>query len=289
MDQMSTVQLNLYARSLQFRTEIRVVLPEYPKQRNDGIPHKQAFDAATRFPVVYLLHGFTGDYTDWTNMIPIERFAAETGFAIVMPHGYNTWYMNIPGGPQMETFIAEELPAAMEALLPISDRPQDRFIAGLSMGGTGAIRMAWRYPQRYCAAAAMSALPDLTQPFCEKDNPAYENHLRQSVQFAYGSDRRKPHDDRTLLELGAAQQQAGINLPPLLFHYGEQDVRYQVQYMPFKRFCEAHQLPVTFATAPGGHGFGYWEPTVRQILHWFKDLHQQGCHRDAYSKKQAVQ
>ena len=81
MDQMSTVQLNLYARSLQFRTEIRVVLPEYPKQRNDGIPHKQAFDAATRFPVVYLLHGFTGDYTDWTNMIPIERFAAETGFA----------------------------------------------------------------------------------------------------------------------------------------------------------------------------------------------------------------
>ena len=68
-----------------------------------------------------------------------------------------------------------------------------------------------------------------------------------------------------------------------------QDVRYQVQYMPFKRFCEAHQLPVTFATAPGGHGFGYWEPTVRQILHWFKDLHQQECHRDAYSKKQAVQ
>ena len=129
---------------------------------------------------------------------------------------------------------------------------------------------------RYCAAAAMSALPDLTQPFCEKDNPAYENHLRQSVQFAYGSGGRKPHDDRTLLELGVAQQQAGINLPPLLFHYGEQDVRYQVQYIPFKRFCEAYQLPVTFATAPGEHGFGYWEPTVRQILHWFKDLHQQG-------------
>lgn len=120
---MSTVQLNLYARCLHFRTEVRVALPEYPNQRNENIPYRQAFEPALRFPVVYLLHGFTGDYTDWTSMIPIERFAAETGFAVVMPHGYNTWYRNVPGGFQMESFIADELPAAVEALLPVSSAP----------------------------------------------------------------------------------------------------------------------------------------------------------------------
>lgn len=271
---MSTVQLNFYARCLHFRTEVRVSLPEYSEQRNEAVPYRQSFDPSVRFPVVYLLHGFTGDYTDWINMIPIERFAAETGFAVVMPHGYNTWYRNIPGSLQMESFIAEELPAAMEALLPISSAPQDRFIAGLSMGGTGAIRMAWRYPGQYRAAAAMSAVPDLTQSFCEESDPFYEAQLRQSVQHAYGCETAAQDEGDELLKLGAAQQRLGVKLPPLLFHYGEQDVRFQAQYLPFKRFCEANRLPVTFATAPGRHNFDYWEPTVRQIFRWFMEIHQ---------------
>lgn len=273
---MSTVQLNLYARCLHFRTEVRVALPEYPDQRNENISYRQAFDPSVRFPVVYLLHGFTGDYSDWSNMIPIERFAAETGFAVVMPHGYNSWYMNTRGGLQMESFIADELPAAMEALLPVSAAPQDRFIAGLSMGGTGAIRMAWRYPERYRAAAAMSAVPDLTQSFCEESDPSYEAQLRQSVQRAYGSETAAQREGDELLKLGASQQQRGIKLPPLMFHYGEQDVRFHAQYLPFKQFCEEHRLPVTFATAPGRHNFDYWEPTMRQILHWFREVHRQG-------------
>lgn len=271
---MSTVQLNLYARCLHFRTEVRVALPEYPNQRNENISCRQAYDPALRFPVVYLLHGFTGDYTDWTSMIPIERFAAETGFAVVMPHGYNTWYRNVPGGFQMESFIADELPAAVEALLPVSSAPRDRFIAGLSMGGTGAIRMAWRYPERYRAAAAMSAVPDLTQSFCEASDPSYEAQLRQSVQSVYGGETAAQNEGDELLKLGAAQQRLGVKLPPLLFHYGEQDVRFQAQYLPFKRFCEANRLPVTFAIAPGRHNFDYWEPTIRQIFRWFMEVHQ---------------
>lgn len=57
------------------RAEVRAVIPEYPLQGMDGIPHRQRYDRKIRFPVVYLLHGYTGDYTDWMNMIPIERYA----------------------------------------------------------------------------------------------------------------------------------------------------------------------------------------------------------------------
>ena len=76
---MSSVNLNFYANSLHFRTEVRVALPEYPDQRNPDVPRNQAFDPTRKFPVVYLLHGFTGDYSDWSGMLPIENFANKYG------------------------------------------------------------------------------------------------------------------------------------------------------------------------------------------------------------------
>ena len=120
----------------------------------------------------------------------------------------------------------------------------------------------------------MSAVPDLTQSFCEASDPSYEAQLRQSVQSVYGGETAAQNEGDELLKLGAAQQRLGVKLPPLLFHYGEQDVRFQAQYLPFKRFCEANRLPVTFATAPGRHNFDYWEPTIRQIFRWFMEVHQ---------------
>lgn len=267
---MSFVNLNFYAESLKFRTEVRVALPEYPQQRNPKADRATVYDPARRFPVVYLLHGFTGDYSDWCSMMPIEALASCYGFAIVMPHGYNSWYLNVPGGLQMEDFIADELPAAMQAMLPVSANAQERFIAGLSMGGTGALRIALQHPKRFRAAAAMSALPDPALPLCE--NEEYSQILRQSLDRSYGGPEGYEDEHKNIMKLALKARQEGTELPPMLFQYGEQDVRFDVQYPFFKQFCEEHQLPVSFASAPGGHDFGYWTPTLMKTLEWFRGM-----------------
>lgn len=270
---MSFIHLNFYADSLKFRTEVRVALPDYPRQRDPLTSRETAFDPQKRFPVVYLLHGFSGDYSDWATMMPIEAIANRYGFAIVMPHGYNTWYLNVPNGLQMENFIADELPAAMQALLPISDRADERFIAGLSMGGTGAMRIALQHPDRYRAAAAMSAVPDVSLPLCEPvGNEAYEQVLRSSAERCYGG--REGFDDthKNILKLALQRKQEGTRIPPLLFQYGEQDVRFEMQYPRFKRFCEENQLPVLCTSSPGGHNFDYWSPTLLQTMEWFRNM-----------------
>ena len=117
---MSYLTLNFFASTLNFRTEVKVVLPEYPAQRISSVDRQTAYDKSLTFPVVYLLHGFTGDHSDWFSMVPIERYAQEYGFAVVMPHGYNSWYLNEPRGAHVEDFLFDELPAAMEAMLPVS-------------------------------------------------------------------------------------------------------------------------------------------------------------------------
>jgi putative tributyrin esterase len=270
---MSSISLSFYADSLHFRTDVRVVLPEYRGQRDGSVARSIAFDASTRFPVVYLLHGYTGDYSDWTNCIPIERFAAQFGFAIVMPKGYNTWYLNVPDGLQMEDMIADELPAAMEAMLPISSDPRKRFIAGLSMGGTGAMRVAYKYPERYRAAAALSALLDCSLPLGEPaENVAYEEQLRRDIVHCHGGVEELESPDKNILKLAARAVADGKTLPPLRFEYGEQDPRFDIQYPMFKQFAEDHSLSVTFHAEPGRHDFDFWEPAIQRSLAWFRKL-----------------
>lgn len=263
---MSTLTMNFFATTLNFRTEVKVTLPEYPRQRDAACDRKTAFDPALRFPVVYLLHGHTGDYSDWCSMVPIERYAQEHGFAVVMPHGYNSWYMNLPGGAQVEDFLAYELPAAMEAMLPVSDKAEERFIAGLSMGGMGAVHTALKHPDRFGAMASTSAVL---------------SYRRLEAQYAGGSpdDRRMLENLRYATRNGAATDMdelylrlkaAGERIPPHLCLFGEQDEMYADQYLWFKGFAADNGLPVETDQWPGVHDFAFWDPAVQRMLKWFR-------------------
>lgn len=263
---MSTITMNFFASTLNFRTEVKVVLPEYALQRNASVPRKSAFDPAVKFPVVYLLHGFTGDYSDWNSMVPIERYACETGFAVVMPHGYNSWYLNVPGGVQMEDFLACELPAAMEAMLPVSDQPEDRFIAGLSMGGMGAVHTALKYPETFGACASASAVLSYRR-LMHQYAKGTEDEARMLESLACATRNGTVADmDEIYLQLKAS----GLPMPPHLCLFGEQDEMYVEQFLWFKRFAEQNNLPVETASWEGQHDFLFWDPAVRRMLQYFQ-------------------
>ena len=99
--------------------------------------------------VLWLLHGASDDETAWQRRTSIERYVEGTGLAVVMPCGHLSSYVNMAHGGKYFSYIADELPAIMRGFFSLSDKREDNFIAGLSMGGAGALRIGIARPENY--------------------------------------------------------------------------------------------------------------------------------------------
>ncbi len=112
-------------------------------------------------PVLYLLHGLSDDDTIWLRRTSIERYVAEFGLAVVMPQVHRSFYLDGEYTGAYWTFVAEELPALVAGFFRVSQAREDTFVAGLSMGGYGAMLHALRQPGRFAAAASLSGALDV--------------------------------------------------------------------------------------------------------------------------------
>ena len=131
---------------------MNVILPQ-KMTRQIGIEGQQVTGKA---PCLWLLHGYSDDHSTWSRRTSIERYVADRGIAVVMPAAHKSYYTNIPQGYQYWEYISEELPQIARSLFPLSEARQDNFVAGLSMGGFGAFKLALNHPDRYAAAASLS-------------------------------------------------------------------------------------------------------------------------------------
>ena len=155
---MALVSMDFFSEALEVGTSMTVVLPQ-PTEAQIGI--ESAGSPAQGPPVLYLLHGMSDDHTAWLRYTSIERYAAQHGVAVVMPAVARSFYANEAHGHAYWDFLSEELPALVGRFLRVSDRREDTFVAGLSMGGYGALKWALRQPKRFAAAASMSGALDV--------------------------------------------------------------------------------------------------------------------------------
>src|SRR5262245_28455065 len=153
---MARMRCDFFAESLELDTSMTVLLPQYTQARG-GHPR------AAAPPVLYLLHGLSDDDTKWLRFSSIERYAEALGLAVVMPQVQRSFYLDEAYGNRYWTFLSEELPAVVDSFFKISTQPEDTFVAGLSMGGYGALKWALRQPERFAAAASLSGALDLAQ------------------------------------------------------------------------------------------------------------------------------
>lgn len=114
-------------------------------------------------PVLYLLHGLSDDHTTWVRRTSIERYAAPLGLAVVMPAVHRSFYADEVRGHRYWTFLSQELPQVVSSFFRLSQRREDTYVAGLSMGGYGALRWALREPTRFAAVASMSGALDVAR------------------------------------------------------------------------------------------------------------------------------
>ena len=140
---MALLQVNTFSQALSRIITFHIILP------NDAPPEMLAGNSNYDRPMktLYLLHGFSGSTQDWLTGSLIQELALKYNLAVVMPAGENSFYLNGKGtGRGYETFTAVELPAYCQKTFGLSDKPEDNFIGGLSMGGFGAIHTALKYP-----------------------------------------------------------------------------------------------------------------------------------------------
>ncbi len=154
---MALIRMNFDSRYLGISHEVGVILPNMPWQTKDPAAF---YACGKKYPVLWLLHGSFGDQSDWIRKSRIELYACERNVIVVMPSALNSDYASWPAfglGFDMERYFAEELMPLVHHWLPASDRREDNYIAGLSMGGAGALKYAFAHPERFAGAAALSA------------------------------------------------------------------------------------------------------------------------------------
>lgn len=153
---MAVTRLNFFSKELGITTNVTMILPSFDQGYDLGQPLRNTYPLDHKYPVLWLLHGGSGDDADYLNWTNVARFAVEYNCAVVCPCDYNAGYNDYPDGAKYLKFITDELWEFCMARFPFSDKREDNFIGGLSMGSGGAMKLAVMYPERYSYALIMS-------------------------------------------------------------------------------------------------------------------------------------
>lgn len=130
-------------------------------------------------PVLYLLHGLSEDESSWYRFSPIEQLATDFGIAVVMPRAERSFYTNMKHGPHYWSYVSRELPRFISDTFRFSSDSKCKFVAGNSMGGFGALKLAFNKPSSFAAVGAFSPVvqPDPPAP----DAPDYVRTDRENI------------------------------------------------------------------------------------------------------------
>ncbi len=236
---------------------MHVILPQ-ALRKNGGTPGRPPKD----YPTLYLLHGLSDDHTIWTRRTSIERYVENMNLAVVMPAVGRSFYTDIPNNLAYGRFIADELPTIARSLFPLSSAREDNFVAGLSMGGYGAFKLALTYPERFAAAASLSGAVDMLHRAIEEEaDPSGE--LRHIFGPAKGM-AAKGDDLFTLADTFADRLDA---CPRLFQCCGTEDFLIEDNER-FAAHAQALGLPLHYTTSPGIHDWAYWDTEIRKVLGW---------------------
>jgi putative tributyrin esterase len=267
---MSIVTMNFESQYLNSNHEITIILPNKPRD----IPGKEYYGSGKKYKVLWLLHGTYGDHSDWLRRTNIELYACEKDLIVVMPSALNSNYSNWDKcmmGFGMFDYLTEELMPMIYNWFPASDKREDNYIAGLSMGGRGTIKYAVNHPEKFAAAAVLSASPEnfreLTEEYLHSDEP-FAHRLLGMVENAGGLE-AFIHSSENAWDIIDSLAVSG-KLPRLLFACGEADELVYKKLLKFKKHATEIGLEAEFWTLKGyRHEWRFWDLAIQHALEFF--------------------
>ena len=213
-----------------------------------------------KFPVLYLLHGGGGGFHDWSNYSGVARYA-EQGLILVMPEGNSSYYTNSADRPQdrYEDYIVHDLVADVEQRLPVASGRMHRAIAGVSMGGFGAVVLAFKHPELFIFAGGMSSALDVpSRPFSIKRVGQYRQH--SSIFGPWGSHSRRASDPFVL-----ARSASPAQAPYLFLTCGDQEGLLATN-KKFAELLHQRQFAYEFHISHGGHDWNQWDRNLTDLM-----------------------
>jgi len=252
---MALIHCDFFSHVLDLSTSMVVILPqpaEASKQRA----------ANRKIPTLYLLHGLSDDHTIWQRRTSIERYVESWNLAVVMPDVHRSYYTDMAKGNRYWSFIQQELPAIARALFPLSPARKDNFVAGLSMGGYGAFKLALSFPERFSYAASLSGALDILADYNDPD-PEWQAELKT----IFGPARRAAGSANDLFHLAKKVAAADGPKPHLYQWCGWDDSLYD-ENVRFRQHVEKLGLELTYEEGPGDHEWGVWDRQIQRVLEW---------------------
>lgn len=260
---MALVQMNFESRYLNNNHEISIILPDMPRDKTPA----EFYGSGKKYKVLWLLHGTFGDHTDWIRKSNIELYACEKDLIVVMPSALNSNYAEwakFSIGFDMYHYLTEELMPLVYNWFPASDKREDNFIAGLSMGGRGTLVYALNHPEKFAAAAVLSSCPF---NIADQNAPSLGARTQGSIDNRGGLEEYLASYENTWR---IVDERAGDPaLPRFYFAMGKNDFLYE-HFKHFKKHAAEIGFDATFEEFDGyKHEWRFWDMAIQRALTFF--------------------
>ena len=229
-----------------------------PKQDTTWVFKPKSYSSKEKLPLIYLLHGYSGNYKQWNNIMDAQKYADEYNAIIVCPDGlFSSWYINSPAKAdwQFESFFFDELYPDIKKRYAVDNR--NIFISGLSMGGHGAFYLFIKRPDLFSGAGSTSGGIRLSDGFGKYGlgdllgNPPVEDALWKEFSVYSNIDKLKG------------------NKKPIIFDCGVDDI-FIIANNQLKQKTDSLKLNATYISQPGAHNKAYWTKSIKQQFEFFE-------------------
>ena len=269
---MALIDLNFFSYSFYRSVGVKVFLPVDKISLTEEVKWDKK-----PFKTLYLLHGVFDDYNSWINNSSILRYANDKNIAVVMPSGENMFYLNAPGrdgkerckdtGGLYSKFIGEELVEFTKNIFPLSKKREDTFIAGLSMGGFGAIVNGVKYHNTFSHIAALS--PALM--IDDSVNSSYNKNImlrnREFFESFLGDLSTVKESDKNPYYLVKRLKEENASLPKFYLACGKSDHLFP-RTEEFANFLMEEGCEFIFEKGSGDHDWIFWDTYIQHVLDW---------------------
>jgi putative tributyrin esterase len=252
-------QVNFFSETTGLLSSMCVLLPQRPLAEAQNKPRK-------KLRTLYLLHGHSDDHTAWQRYTSIERYAEELNLVVVMPAVHLSFYNDMAHGGKYWQFISEEVPTLVRDMFSLSSKREDNYVAGLSMGGYGAFKLALTCPERFAAAASLSGAVDLSEVVRVKKEDPENKAWIEEMHTVFGDLSKVPGSKHDLFTL--AKKAAKAPVKPRLYQCCGTEDELHPDNIRFRDAVRKLPLDLMYEEGPGEHNWAYWDKMIQHVLAW---------------------
>ncbi len=279
---MALIRIEHFSSILGMNMGVDVILPEV---KMDDVENHQLCD----IPTMYLLHGTGDNHTNWQRMSSIERYAMQKKIAVIMPTTHIGAYANQQCGPmRYYDYVSKELPCLCETYFPITKSRDKRCIAGLSMGGYGALKLGLREPGFYGHIIALSSvcnrLTMLPKSVCnfksidelvvarkQLNNDDYVKAMHFYANFGSAAHYNQSYENNLFL-IAKRVAESGTECPEIFMCCGYDDELALQSNRDFSVHLDEMKIPHFYIERPGAHEWDFWDTHIKSAIDWLPDF-----------------